>query len=265
MKNFKFTLLFLYMFTLAMSNVMAGKDLSLHKDSISVDFVRMLNAWAGSFITKIPDDYADTLNFHLKDDDSHYHIIFADGKYTFNNWKNPSAGMVITSELEVYKKIYSGELNAMTAVGRASIYDPAPLDFTLENGMTMGQINWNRAYFNLINFFNVDPNNKTILSREHARKIHGAHAVALFYTTGYRSAYYSIMKGETLNESGEKDPFNQSFIIISGSGYAKIGEETFEIKANEAYYIKPDIEHKVWTDSEEGVTLIWNAWGSEAW
>ncbi len=51
----------------------------------------------------------------------------------------------------------------------------------------------------------------------------------------------------------------------TGSGYAKIGEEAFEKRANEAYYIKPGIEHKVWTDFDEGAPLIWNAWGSEAW
>lgn len=225
----------------------------------------IFNSWAESYIGKIPVDFADTINLHLKDNDSHWHIIFSDGNYVINKGKNPLARIIITAYYSTYKKIHDGELNAMTAIGRASIHDAAPLDMWLENGMTFRKIDWDYAYFTVINFFNSNPHNKLLIGREHARKIHGGHAVALYYTEGFRSAYYNIIRGELLNESGEKDPFNQSFIIIQGHGYAKIGNDTLKIKANEAYYIKPNLEHKVWTDSEEGLSLIWNAWGNEAW
>ena len=228
-------------------------------------FEEMLIDWAGSFLRKVPAEYCDTLNFHVKDSNSHYHLIFANGGFRLNNWKNPLSQITLTSDLDTYRRIYSGDLNAMTAAGRASYREAAPLDMILENGMTMRGINWDYAYFTMINFFNSHPSNKTLLGREHARKIHGGFAVALFYSKGFRSAFYSIQKGELLNEAGEKDPWNQSFIILSGSGFAQIGGETFPVKANEAYYIKPGVEHQVWTETEEGITLIWNAWGIEAW
>jgi mannose-6-phosphate isomerase-like protein (cupin superfamily) len=231
----------------------------------SISFEEMLHAWSKAFLLKIPEGYTDTLNLHVKDTNSHWHVIIANDSYRIIEGKNLKARLILTGNLDVYRQVYTGQLNAMTAAGRASIREAAPLDMMFENGMTYRQMNWEYAYFTMINFFNVHPNNKALLGREHARKVHGAHAVALYYTPGFRSAYYNIAKGETLNESGEKDPFNQSFIIISGEGYAKIGNDTLMIKANEAFYIKPNLEHKVWTDSEEGLSLIWNAWGINAW
>jgi mannose-6-phosphate isomerase-like protein (cupin superfamily) len=228
-------------------------------------FEEMLHHWSRSFLTKVSADYADTLNLHVKDDNTYFHVIFAGGDYRIVPEKNPHARITLTSTLGVYSKIFNGELNAMTAIGREVSHQPAPLDMILENGMNYRKIDWKYAYFTLINFFNPHPHNKSHIGRSYARKIHGGHAVALYYSPGYRSAFYHLAQGETLNEAGEKDLFNQSFIIIGGNGYALLGDEVFEIKANEAYYIKPGIAHKIWTDSDEGVSLIWNAWGEKVW
>jgi mannose-6-phosphate isomerase-like protein (cupin superfamily) len=228
-------------------------------------FEEMIIDWASVYMKKISSNYTDTLNLHLKDTDSHWYITIANNNFKIYNEKNPQAKMVITADFETYKKIYTGELNGMTAIGRASVHQSAPLDMWLENGMTIRKINWEKLYYTVTNFFNAHPHNKVLLGREHSRNVHGGNVVALYYSVGFRSAYYNMQPGETLNESGEKDPFNQSFVIISGKGFAKIGNDTLSIAANEAYYIKPNIEHKVWTDSNEGISLVWNAWGNEVW
>jgi len=230
------------------------------QEAASLD--KLVNEWAKSFTMKVPVEYCDTICIHLKDDDSYRHVIIKDGKYRVTAGVVSGARLAVTSDLKTYRMVYSGELSPMTAGGRASIRESAPLDFKLLGGMTMSGIDWNKTYFTLINFFNSDPNNKVLLGREYSRTVHGGNAVALYYTVGYRSAYYSIMPGQMLNESGEKDPHHQSFIIISGSGYAKLGNDTIRIKEKEAYYIRPGIEHKVWTADPAGLELIWNAWGT---
>lgn len=229
------------------------------------DFEDMLMGWSESFLLKVPDSYTDTLNFLLKDDESYWHVVFEDDTYSIHRSKNPGAKFIFTASMDTFSKIFSGQLSPMTAIGRSSIYEAAPLDFILGEGMTIGMIDWNYAYFTIINFFNPHPNNKVLLGREHSRTVHGGNVVGLYYSVGYRSAWYNLAKGQVLNEEGEKDPWQQSFIITQGSGYAKIGNDTLRIKADEAYYIRPNVEHKVWTDSEEGVSLLWNAWGNEAW
>jgi mannose-6-phosphate isomerase-like protein (cupin superfamily) len=229
------------------------------------DFEIMLRDWSTSFLDKTPQNYNDTLNFKVQDDDSYWHVIFSDDSFVMNPGKSFGAKIILTASLETYRKVYYGELSPITAAGRASRTQSAPLDFILEGGMKINQMDWDKAYFTLINFFNHHPHNKTKLGREYSRTVHGANVVGLYYSVGFRSAWYHILPGQTLNEDGEKDPFKQSFIITSGTGFAKLGNDTIEIKANEAYYIKPYIEHKVWTDNKEGISIIWHAWGEEAW
>ncbi len=229
------------------------------------EFEQMLHAWADSFMGKIPADYADTLNFHLQDSDESWYIPISEGSYQVVRGENPQAKIVVTGTLDTYNKVYTGQLNGMTALARASIHNPAPLDFILKNDMRISDLNMNDLYFVAVNFFNVHPHNKVLLGRDYARKVHGGYAVGLYYSVGYRSAFYNVQKGETINEAGEQDPWHQSFIIIEGQGTALLGQDTVVLKANEAYYIKPGIFHKVWTDSEEGISLIWSAWGQEAW
>lgn len=246
----------IFQFLVTISNAQTEKQIA---------FEQMLAGWSAAFVDKVPPDYSDTLNFHLKDDNLFTHIVFTDGKFRIENGKAKNARIIMTASLETYHKVYSGELSPITAAGRASIRERAPLDFILEGGMTPRNMDWNYAYFTLINFFNRHPHNKVLLGREHTRTVHGGNTAGLYYSPGFRSAYYHIAKDQVLNEAGEKDPWNQSFIIISGCGFAKIGNDTIAVKANEAYYIRPKLEHKVWTQCDEGISLIWNAWGIEAW
>ncbi|MCA1757069.1 MAG: AraC family ligand binding domain-containing protein [Bacteroidales bacterium] len=244
----------------------AGLSGTDNSSVINIDRLEeILCDWAGAYSDKNGTDFSDTLHFHLAGSDHYRYIVFSDGDYTLYEGMHPDAVLIFTASLDTYNRIYRGEMSGMTAVGRANITEPAPLDIILANGMTLGKVNWEWAYYTLGNFFNIHPANRTLLGIEHSRKVHGGNAVALFYSVGYRSAWYHIGRGEMLNESGERDPFNQSFVILSGSGTAKIGNDTIQLRENEAYYIRPMQEHKVWSDTEKGITLLWNAWGSEAW
>ena len=72
-----------------------------------------------------------------------------------------------------------------------------------------------------------------------------------------------MRKGEKLNEPGDIDPFPQALIFIKGEGFAKIGNKTIKVKASESYYIPPNSDHVVWTNSDKPLVFIWLAWGRE--
>ena len=73
-----------------------------------------------------------------------------------------------------------------------------------------------------------------------------------------------INKGQRINEPGDNNPFPQYFIITQGQGYAKIGSDTIQIKANEAYYVALGLDHIFWNESETPIELIFLAWGKGA-
>ena len=171
---------------------------------------------------------------------------------------------MLTMSDETLAKIYRGELTAFTAAARTNISDPAPLDILLPEGAGFTQSLYLQAITFIQRFFWHSDPECILLGEAHARMVHGAHAIPLFYHPGFRSAWYLVKKGERLNEPGDVNPFPQGFVFVSGQGIAEIGGKRVAIKAGEAYYIPPGISHVVWTDSDTPLSLLWLAWGDGA-
>lgn len=176
---------------------------------------------------------------------------------------HPGARVTLTLTEEVLRQIYAGQMTALTAAGRRQLSDPAPLDFRLGPGQTLTSDLYAEIMNFIQRFFNRFQPERIQLGMAHARTLHGAHAVPLFYHPGCRSAWYYLQAGEHLNTTGETNPFPQGLILVSGQGRAKIGENTLEVRSGEAYYIPPDADHVVWAD-DEAIELIWLAWGPDA-
>jgi mannose-6-phosphate isomerase-like protein (cupin superfamily) len=119
-------------------------------------------------------------------------------------------------------------------------------------------------YTFLFHFFNPSVPERILLGEEYSRLVHGGHVVALYYHPEFRSAWYLLKKGEKLNKPGDTNPFPQAFIFIEGEGFAKIGDKTIKVKAGESYYIPPNSDHVVWTESDKPLILIFLAWGEGA-
>ncbi|MFW6141279.1 MAG: cupin domain-containing protein [Candidatus Saliniplasma sp.] len=171
-------------------------------------------------------------------------------------------GLVMSRE--TFEKLSSGKWNGMTAAGRANMSDPAPLDFRVPEGEGMDDQELQMMYHFLIHFFSKGYPTVTKLGKEHSRKVHGGNAVPIAYGHGIRSAYYSIERGDQINED-EKDPWDQVFTVISGTGTAFIDGEEIELEKNMSVHVPPNTAHIV--KKEEGsdeLELLWIAYGEQA-
>jgi len=65
----------------------------------------------------------------------------------------------------------------------------------------------------------------------------------MFYHTGFRSGWYQIEKGEKLYNEGDTNLFPQAFVIIQGTGYAKLVNISQVVNAGKANFIPPDSDH----------------------
>lgn len=180
------------------------------------------------------------------------------------------AGVEITGDIglvmskEVFERLADGEWNGMTAAGRSSMKESAPLDFRLPEGRSMDDERLQVLYHFLTHFFSKGYPTVTELGREHARKVHGGNAVPIAYGHGIRSAYYTIEKGEQINED-EVDPWNQVFTVIGGSGTAVIDGEEIELEKNISVHVPPKVEHIVKKEEgEDDLELLWIAYGEKA-
>ncbi len=226
---------------------------------------KFLEDWTESFWRKVPDDYSLTVQIDVHPGPTSWHIVVEPGRRVeLGEGDHPNAQVVFSTTEETLQRIYEGKMTALTAAGKARMSDSAPVEFRLGEGVELTPALKAKLFFFVQSFFNRSTPERILLGEERARKVHGAHAIPLFYHPGFRSAWYLVKKGERLNEPGDTNPFPQAFIFISGEGFAKIGEETVPVRAGEAYYIPPGSDHVVWTESDQPLELIFLAWGEGA-
>jgi len=205
------------------------------------------------------------VDFDLQPDGGTWHVIFG-GEEVPEVEQGPHVGARFTFVLspDTLVQLYQGDLSPLTAAGREHISKPAPLDFRLGEAVELTPDVYREMILFMQRFFNRSSPEKIIFGEEHTRKVHGGHAAAMFYDQGFRSAWYLLKEGERLNEPGDRNPFPQAFVFLSGKGRARIGKDMVNVQAGEAYYIPPQSEHIVWNEREEPLTLFFLAWGEGA-
>ena len=192
-------------------------------------------------------------------------IIAAPGKTTTLKFaSSESAQIIFKLQAETLQAIQVGKMTGLTAAGREKMSDKTPLDFELPAGQKMTPTLMSQMLAFIQRFFNPTQPEQIQLDKSHARLVHGAFAIPMFYHQGFRSAWYQLEKGQMLNGPGETNPFPQAFIFIAGSGYAKMCSQTLPVKAGHALYIPPETEHIIWTESDQPLQLIFLAWGEKA-
>lgn len=229
------------------------------------DVDQILEAMGEVFKSKIDEHYSVIVQFDITDKKESWHVIVEEGrKVSVGKGPHEGAGFFVITTSDTLRLIHDGKMTAMTAGGKATGADHAPLDIKLAEGLKFTPEIRTQFYTFLHHFFNPTVPERILLGEEYSRVVHGAHVVALYYHPGFRSAWYLVKKGEKLNEPKDTNPFPQAFIFIEGEGFARIGDRTVKVKAGESYFIPPNSDHVVWTESDKPLILIYLAWGDGA-
>lgn len=225
----------------------------------------ILNLMAESFKDKIGEDFSLIVQIEIKDKKESWHVVVEKGRnVTVGKGPHQEARYFFFTTTDTLGLIYEGKMTAATALSKGKGSHCAPLDLKLAEGLEFTPEVRIQLYTFLYHFFNPSVPEKILLGEEHSRVVHGGHVIALYYNSGFRSAWYLLKKGEKLNEPGDTNPFPQAFIFIEGEGFAKIGDKTIKVRKGESYYIPPNSDHVVWTESDKPLILIWLAWGEGA-
>jgi len=252
-----------YMCTLALAVLLGQTVFADEAGALSVS--RILTELAEGY-SEVPDETTTVVvQLEVLEPDETWHVsVLPGGKVKLQEGSHSSPAVTITMSKTTLERIYEGDITAFTAAAKGSGADTSPLElefhapaegFTDPKGVMLGFLQ---------HFFAATRPERILLSEDHSRVVHGAHAVALYYGQGFRSAWYKVKQGQHLNEPGDTNPFPQAFVIISGRGYAKIGGAEVEVGPGESYYIPPDSDHVLWPAPGESLELIWLAWGEGA-
>jgi hypothetical protein len=206
-----------------------------------------------------------SVQFKLIPDEKDWYLRSKPGEHLkIEKTKQDEPQIIFTFSEETLTKIYSGEMTGLTAMGRENISDQTPLDFALGKDMSMTPALMEKLLAFVQRFFNPTHPEKILFNKSASRLVHGGWGIPMFYHSGFRSGWYQLDKGQKLNKPGDVNPFHQAFVIISGKGYTKIGENSIEVRTGEAYYIPPQSEHILWNNEPEPLCLIYLAWGENA-
>ena len=166
--------------------------------------------------------------------------------------------VVYVTDFETLGKIDRGEMNALTAMGKARESDPAPMDVTFmpgfeptENFLTdclpLTFHFWTRGFPETVSF-----------GPSAGREVHGATMVVLYYQTGLRSAWGQIRKGQRVNADprDQVNPFPTMIIGLRGRAMAKVGGVEKTLEAGQMLFVPPGIAHEAWNPFAEPAEFI---------
>jgi len=234
-------------------------------DSDQPNTEQILAAMTKSFSKKISPEFVLRVQFNITSPAQSWLLTAkSGGSVSIEQGFSKQAEVVLTTSESVLQQIYKGKMTALTAGSKSDASEKPLLDFQLGEMIEFTTNLKERLFFFLQHFFNRTEPEKIVLDEQHARMVHGGRAIPLYYHPGLRSAWYMVKKGEKINEDDDTNPYHQSFTIISGEGFASIGQYNIRVKSGESYYIPPDQKHTIWTESDEPLVMIWLGWGEGA-
>lgn len=223
-----------------------------------------LREMADSYGKKKGEDIVGKVHFLIGDEEGYTVNLNEDTVSVERSGTEIEGNIGLVMSKETFHNLTTGEWNGMTAAGRSTMSESAPLDFRVPDGDELDGEKLQLLYHFLTHFFSGGYPTVTELGREHSRKVHGGNAVPIAYGHGVRYAYYTINKGEQINEE-EEDPWDQVFTVISGTGTAVVDGEEIELKKNMAVHVPPMVRHVVKNeDGNDDLELLWMAYGEKA-
>lgn len=179
----------------------------------------------------------------------------------------PSASSVLyVLDLNTLRTIDRGEMNALTAMGKARASDPAPMDIEFMEGFRpepdfIARLIpftfhfWTRGFPEVVDY-----------GKQYSREVHGANMVVFYYQTGLRSAWAQMEKGQHVNADpkDQTNPFPTMIIGIRGKAVAKIGGREVMMQEGQMVLIPAGVAHEAWNPNDDPAEIILIMFGEGA-
>ena len=177
-----------------------------------------------------------------------------------------SPSVLYTLDLATLRKIDNGEMNALTAMGKARASDPVPMDIDIMPGFRPDPGFFARFIPFTFHFWTREFPEVVSFGKPHSREVHGANAVIFYYQPGLRSAWAQVEKGQHVNSDpkDQTNPFPTMIIGIRGRAVAKIGGVEKEFHAGQMVFIPAGVAHEAWNPYDEPAEIILLMFGEGA-
>lgn len=169
-------------------------------------------------------------------------------------------------EFPTLKAIYEGELNALTAQGKAFAGDYTPMRVSLMEGYEPttdenDNINPFSFHFWTRGFPEIVPFGEGL-----TRRAHGSNFVVFYYEKGLRTAWYRVLPEERVREDPREQamPFPIMVVAIKGTTEGEVDGKRVSLSAGNTIFIPPYVHHKWWNETEEATEAVLIMFGEGA-
>lgn len=225
--------------------------------------VAILDSLCVHYAPKAPEDLSLIAEFRFLPGGEAWHVnITPPRQVTLAQGSNTQAAFIFSMTPALLQSVYDGDISASTCLLKTSPTENPPIIFQAASpaGRLVDMPGTMMEFVQ--RFFNPTSPEVTVFDDAHAREVRGTDVVALYNAIGLRSAWYQVNKDQRLKEPGTVYP--QALIFLSGTGLARIGEQTVPVKAGEAYYVPPGKEREIWTEEDTPLVMLRIAWGKGA-
>lgn len=172
----------------------------------------------------------------------------------------PAPTFVYRIEEATLQALDRGDLNPITAQGKAFATDYAPMDVidmegwkpTAEESAAVNPFSfhfWTRGFPEVIPF-----------GPGMTRRAHGSPVVGLYYEQGLRTVYSRIDPGGRVRDDPREMamPFLMLIVVVEGTAEGEVDGERVTLSAGHAVFVPPFATHLWWNDTDEtaGAVLI---------
>ncbi len=180
------------------------------------------------------------------------------GDVTLHRGKASRPTYFFTMDLATLRKIRGGELNALTAMGKARESDTAPADIDVMEGFSMTPEVIAEILPLTFHFFTIGSPEFIPFGEKYSRFVHGGNMSVFYYEPGLRTAWAEIKKGMVINKDtrDQVNPFPSLMIGIRGRAKARLGAKVYSLEEGNAVFIPAGMPHQFWNESDEPAQCI---------
>lgn len=227
---------------------------------------QMLEQFANSYQHKVGVAASLTFGIRITDLATDWYVEIGSAQVALRPGPPPEPTVILTCDVDTLHKIYLGEWNVLTALGRARISDAAPMELVFMEGVLPSPELVGKFLPVVFHFFNRGSPEFVAFGQVHSRFVHGGNSVVLYYEPGLRTAWYQVTKGMIVNERKDEqtNPFASLFICTRGRGKARLNSAEYTLTEGTSVLVPTGMTHMFWNEYEQPFEFIVVMFGPEA-